>query len=156
MRVFVMLGLCALLGGCGLIARKEREEQMVAAKASMDQGFANCEAEYAAGGRKNHIAKTKCDSVAAQSIRPFVPYPDLLDQEWAARAVIAERLQAGKMTPAEANQQSTQMHAEITAEEQRRSLTGRAVSAQESQAAAAWRASSPVSCTRIGNTTNCY
>lgn len=124
----------------------------------MDAGFAQCTAEYDSQptGKKNHIVKTKCDLAAALSIRPYVPYPDLFDQEWATRAVIAERLQAGKMTPAEANQESTTMHANISAEEQRRALAGRTVSAQESAASAAWRASAPVSCTRIGNTTNCY
>ena len=155
MRIFVVLGLCAVLGGCGLIARKEREDQISAAKASMEEGFAACKTQYPEGS-KQYVAKNVCDAAAAQSMRPFVPYPDLFDQNWANRAVIAERLQAGKMTVAEANQQATQMQSQITAEEQRRSLSGRVVNAQESQAAAAWRASSPVSCTRIGNTTNCY
>jgi hypothetical protein len=128
---------------------------MAEAKASMEWGFANCKTHFPEGS-KQYVPKNSCDFTAAQSIRPFVPYPDLFDQDWASRAVIAERLQAGKMTVAEANQQATQMHSQIAAEEQRRSLNGRVVSAQESQAAAAWRASSPVSCTRIGNTTNCY
>lgn len=155
----LLVVLCSLfLSGCGLIAAKERQDQMAAAKASMDAGFAQCAAEYDSqpAGKKNHIAKTKCDASAALAIRPFVPFPDLFDQEWATRAVIAERLQGGKMTPAEANQESTTMHANISAEEQRRALSGRAVSAQESAAAAAWRASSPVSCTKLGNTVNCY
>jgi len=81
-------------------------------------------------------------------------YPDLFDREQADRAVIAERLQAGKMT--EANQQATANKSQIAEDEQRRNLAARSVGAQESAAAAAWRAFSPVSCKRIGNTTNCY
>lgn len=156
MRLIAIVALCSAVGGCGIIANRELNERMIAAKASMDAGFARCEAEYASTGKKDHISKTKCDFAAAQSIRQYIPYPDLFDQEWATRAVIAERLQAGKMTPAEANQEATTMHAQISAEEQRRLLSGRAISAQESAAAAAWRASAPVSCTRVGNTTNCY
>lgn len=144
-----------LLSGCGIVARNERADQMTAAKAAMDSGFARCETEYASSGKKDHVSKTKCDFAAALSIRPYVPYPDLFDQEWATRAVIAERLQAGKMTPSEANQEATTMHAQISAEEQRRSLSGRAISAQEASAAAAWRTSAPVICNRIGTSTIC-
>ena len=85
-----------------------------------------------------------------------MPYPDLMDQELAARMAIAEKLQAGKMTLAEANLAQAQTHSQLMAEEQYRSLSGRAVSAQEVAASAAWRASAPVSCTTSGNTTSSY
>jgi hypothetical protein len=82
---------------------------------------------------------------------------DLLEQRTApTRLALAEKVQAGKMTIIERNQQFSQFHSQIIAEEQRRMLANRAVGAQESAAAAQWRASNPVSCTKIGNTVNCY
>ena len=94
---------------------------------------------------------------ATELIRgPGLPFPDLLDQENATRLALAEKVQAGKMTIIERNQQFSQFHSQIIAEEQRRMLANRSVNAQESAAAAQWRASNPVSCTKIGNTVNCY
>jgi hypothetical protein len=80
MRIFLVLGLCALLAGCGLMARKEREEQQAAAKAQSDAAMAECEVQFPKGG-KRYIEKTQCQNAAITIIRPFVPYPDLLDQE---------------------------------------------------------------------------
>jgi hypothetical protein len=155
MRVLAVLALCAMVGGCGLIARKELQEKQQAAIAEMQAGFAECKTRFPEGS-KQYVTKQQCDSAAAQVIRPYMTYPDLFDREQADRAVIAERLQAGKMTLAEANQQATANKSQIAEDEQRRNLAARSVGAQESSAAAAWRSSAPVSCTRIGNTTNCY
>ncbi|MBB4362171.1 hypothetical protein GGD65_003196 [Bradyrhizobium sp. CIR18] len=137
------------------MARKELQEKQQAAVAEMQAGFADCKARFP-DGSKQYIAKQQCDSAAAQSIRPYLTYPDLFDREQAERAVIAERLQAGKVTLAEANQHAAAVHSQIAEDEQRRNLAARSVGAQESAAAAAWRASAPVSCTRTGNTVNCF
>jgi hypothetical protein len=155
MRVSVVLGLCCLLAGCGLMARKEREEQQASAKAQSDAAMADCEVQFPKGG-KRYIEKTQCQNGAMNVIRPLMPYPDLVDQDMASRMAVAEKLQAGKLTLAEANLEQSTFHSNIVAEEQRRMLNNRSVGAQESAAAATWHASSPVSCTRIGNTTNCY
>jgi hypothetical protein len=79
------------LAGCGLAARKQRQEQMAAARAAMEQGFADCNAQYPEGS-KQYVAKNKCDAQAALAIRPFTSWPDLFDREWATRAVIAGSL----------------------------------------------------------------
>ncbi len=155
MRILAVLMLCAMVGGCGIIARKELEEKQQAAIAQMQAGFAECKTRFP-DGSKQWVAKQQCETAAAQAIRPYMTYPDLFDREAADRAVIAERLQAGKMTLAEANQAATAAHSQIAEDEQRRNLANRSVGAQESAANAAWRASAPVSCTRLGNTVNCY
>ena len=155
MRIFLVLGLCGLLAGCGLMARKEREEQQAAAKAQSDAAMADCESKFPQGG-KQYVERAQCINAGVAIMRPFVPFPDLLDQDMANRAAMAERLQQGKITLAEANSELAQRRSQIVAEEQRRQLSGRAVSAQESAAAAAWRASSPVSCTKYSNTVSCY
>lgn len=151
MRVVAVLALCVMVGGCGLTARHERQEQMAAAKVTIAQGFADCKTQYPEGS-KQYVAKNKCDALAAQTIKPYVTWPDLFDKDWAARAVIAERLQAGKMTLAEANQEAAQTHSQIAAEEQQRNLASRSVAAQEAVAVAE---SSPTICNRVGTTTIC-
>lgn len=143
MRRSCTMAVCLALAGCGLARQAERQEQMNAAKASMAQGFEDCKARFPEGS-KNYIEKDKCNAAAATVIRPFTPYPDLFDNYWAKRAVLAERLQAGKLTLAEANAEATQTQSDIAAEEQRRNLANRSVGAQESAAAAAWMASPSV------------
>ncbi|MCK1401965.1 hypothetical protein IVB45_17820 [Bradyrhizobium sp. 4] len=109
----------------------------------MAQGFEDCKNQFPEGS-KNYIEKNRCNAAAASVIRPFTPYPDLFDNYWAKRAVLAERLQGGKLTLAEANAEATQIQSDVAAEEQRRNLASRSVGAQESAAAAAWMASPSV------------
>jgi hypothetical protein len=142
---------CLTLSGCGIMARKERQEQMAAATAARDQGFAACKAQYP-DDNKDFVARYKCRFEAAKLVRPFVTYPDLFDQSWATVAVVAEQLDAKKITRAQADLQLAQTNSQIIAEEQRRNLANRSVAAQESIAASA---SSPVICNRVGNTTIC-
>jgi hypothetical protein len=155
MRHLGIVTFCVALAGCGLAARKERQEQMAAAVAAKDQGIVACKAQYP-DENKDFVARNKCGYEAAQKIRPFVTYPDLFDQSWATSALLAEQLQTKKITRAEADLQMAQTRAQTTAEEQRRNLANRSVAAQESAAAAAWMASGPVTCNRIGNTTTCF
>jgi hypothetical protein len=117
----------------------------------MEQGFADCKTQWPEV-TKQAVERNRCYSQAAQPLRQFNTYPDIFDKVWADRGVIAERLQAGKLTVAEATQQITQTISEATAEEQRRNLANRAVNAQEVMAVAA---SGPTVCNRVGNTTIC-
>ena len=155
MRILGIVMLCVTLAGCGLAARKQRQEEMAAAVAAKDQGIAACKAQYP-DQNKDFVVRNKCSFEAAKIVRPFVTYPDLFDQSWATVAVLAEQLQAKKITRAEADLQLAQLNSQITADEQRRNLANRSVAAEESAAAAAWSASGPVTCNRIGNTTTCF
>src|ERR1700743_1429277 len=152
MRIVGIIMLAAMLAGCGLIARKQRQEQMAAAVAAKDQGISACKAQYP-DENKEFVARNKCSAEAAKVLRPFSSYPDLFDQSWAASAVIAENLEAKKITRAQADLQIAQMRSQIMDEAQRRDLANRSVAAQESAAAAAWMASAPVTCNHVGNTT---
>jgi hypothetical protein len=84
------------------MARKERQEQMAAAVAAKDQGIAACKAQYP-DENKDFVARNKCGFEAAKVVRPFVTYPDLFDQSWALSAVLAEQLEARKITRAQAD-----------------------------------------------------
>ena len=139
MRIIIVASLCATLGGCGYLARKDMEEKQQAAVAQMQAGYAECKARFPEEA-KQWVAKQQCETAAAQAIRPYVSYPDLFDRYQAERAVFAERLQTGKMTLAEANQAASSARSQLTEDEQRRNLANRSVGAQESAAAAAWRA----------------
>ena len=154
MRALKIVALCLVLAGCGLAAQAERQKQIAAAQEAAQQGFAACKIKFPEEAKQAFL-RNKCAFDVVLGLRPYVNYPDLFDSEWAFKLSVAEKLQAGKMTYAEANQQATEHHSQIVAEEQRRNLSTRSVAAQESAAAAAWAASGPVTCNRIGNTTTC-
>ena len=128
------------------------ENDLKAAQAQASGIWAECDAKYPESGTA-YVERARCQTPGFNLIKPFLPYPDLLDQDIAFRMTTAEKLQSGRVTLSEANLERAQMRSQLIAEEQRRSLGNRAVSAQEAAASAAWRS---VSCTRTGNTTNCY
>ena len=64
MRFLFTIALCLALGGCGYMARKERQEQMAAAVAAKDQGIAACKAQYP-DENKDYVARNKCSFEAA-------------------------------------------------------------------------------------------
>jgi hypothetical protein len=69
----------------------------------MAAGMEDCNTQFPEGTTQ-FVAKNQCQANAAKTVRAFATYPDLFDKYWADRAVTAERLQAGKMTKAEAVQ----------------------------------------------------
>lgn len=154
MRIVLAVIAALILSGCGLYAQQKQKEAYQSAVQMAKDSLAECELQHPAGSKK-YMAKAKCQNDATALVKPFMPYPDLVDQDMANRMLFAERLEQGKITLAEANAQLMQSHSQVVAEEQRRQLSGRAVSAQESAAAAAWR-SNAVTCTTFGNSTSCY
>jgi hypothetical protein len=46
MRSLAVLGLCVFVGGCGLVAAKQRQEDFARAQAQAASVFAECEAKY--------------------------------------------------------------------------------------------------------------
>lgn len=126
-----------LLSGCGLAARAQHEEAMKAAQAEQKAAAASCEEQYPKGRRETAVARFKCFTDGARPMRQFSTNPDLFDRFWAHGALVAEQMQAGKLTPAEANAQNADFQSQLVAEEQQRNLANRAVGAQERVAQAA-------------------
>jgi len=158
MRLVAILGVGLLsisLSGCGLAARKEQQERAAALQNQFKEAIAGCNQRFPPNTSRQR-ERARCINEAMNLYRGSLPYPDLLDQEMAARSAIAEQVDTGKMTLAQGDLEFSRVHSNLVAEEQRRALSGRAVSAQESAAAAAWRASNPVTCTRSGNSTTCF
>lgn len=152
--VGVVLIVGPILAGCGLVARKQHAEEVARVKAQVEAGLAECDAKYKKV-KGQMLDRMRCRSASAVLYKPLLPYPDLLDQELSSLMVIAERVDKGQMSPVEGEQAASEVHSKMVAEEQRRMLANRSVSAQESAASAAWRASAPVTCTRSGNSTTC-
>jgi hypothetical protein len=150
----LVVGACVTLGGCGLARMQERQEQMKAAQAAAKSGMDGCRAQYP-DENKDFVVRQKCLYQAAQVVRPFMTYPDLFDEGWAKSGVLAEQIQAHKITLAEAKLQLADNQSQIAAEEQRRNLANRSVAAQETVATAAMLSTGPTVCNRVGSTTIC-
>ena len=146
----VVLGLT--VASCG-IARQARIQELQAQELAAIQ---RCDVTVPAGNPKTAVERAKCQTEAMAILRPIMPYPDLQDSMIAIRLAIAEQVQNGKLTIAQGNEQIAAKRSEIVAEEQRRNLANRSVAAQEGMAVASLSAAGPHSCTRIGNTVNCY
>jgi len=86
---------------------------------------------------KQAIKRQACVNQNAQLIKPYLPYPDLWDQELDMNLAFAEKVQNGKMTLIERSAAISQLHSQMAAEAERRSLASRSVRAQEGIAAAA-------------------
>lgn len=137
-----VLGLA--LAGCGISQRAEREQQvqdLAARNAQLqEQGriaVAACDAQYQKGNPKTAVARIKClnDGLSIQ-LPTFGPDQDLVQAFMAERVVIAERIQAGKMTYAEGTAAIAEKWSQaVNVSQQRRDVTA-AVAAQQSAAAA--------------------
>lgn len=83
------------------------------------------------------MARVRCLNAALAILQPFMKNADLIAQFMTYRVVIAEQVEAGKMTIAQGAASIAQKFSEIVAEDQARGLAGRAVAAQEQNAQAA-------------------
>ena len=152
----VLLLVCFLLSNCSIQAQqKEKAEAYDGALQQAQSAMAVCDTKYPKGD-KRYVEKTRCQNDATNIIRPFMSYPDLVDRDTATRMALAEKLQAGKLTEAQADSQLTQARAQINEEDQRRQTIDRSRSVQEDAAAVALRMAAPVGCTSFGVITKCY
>ena len=142
--------------GCGLARQQEAQAKAAALQVQHKAALQGCDEKVPSGNPKTTVARAQCINAAIGILRPLVPYPDLLDLTQAHLLAAAERVEKGQLTIAQASELIAQKNSEIAAEEQRRNLANRAVAAQEGVAAANLMAAGPRSCTRYGNTVNCF
>jgi hypothetical protein len=135
MKRFAVIAMAFTLSGCGVVSRIQYEEAVSKAKAENETKVAACLAQFPAGS-KAYVEKTQCLHQANMPLRSFNPRPDLFDTYWATRVLIAERLQAGKLTLAEADLLLAQEATKLTGEGEQRDLASRSVGAQEAAAQA--------------------
>lgn len=151
MRVlFVLAGLAVGLGGC-VSAQDERNQ---AIRASVERDGAACDTLNSAGKFKTRTEYAKCLNAAEAPLVQTMPrYSDLLNVKMATRLSIADRVDRGEITSAQAQLESAQTVSSLVGELERRSLNQRAVAAQEEAASAAYK---PVTCNRFGYSVTCY
>jgi hypothetical protein len=158
LRSLVVLTAFALTG-CGIAqeaAKRTQEERVAAIKAEGDAATQSCQERFSPGIPSHAVARAKCLAEAWNILRPIAPFPDLWDLYAAHHLEIAERIQGGKLSIAQANVLLAEKRSELIGEEQRRLNARKAMVAQAVMAAASLQAAGPHSCTRIGATVNCF
>jgi hypothetical protein len=156
MKAILAVLVALAVAGCGVIRQRELQARVDELKAKTKEAEQQCNVTWPAGNPKTAVPRARCQTEALAIMRPIAPYPDLIDLFIASRIAIAERVQNGQVTIAQANEAIATKRSEIIAEEQRRQLANRSVSAQENAAAASLAAAGPHSCTAVGNTVNCF
>lgn len=148
--------LAVALSACGLGRQRAEREAAFAESRAASQA---CMARYP-DTPKDAIAGAACLNEAEKIVRPYMPFPDLLDLRLAGRQEIAERYAAGRISKAQMNLEGSQLQASLVGEEQRRINSNRSVAAQQTAASAAVAgaaaASAPRTCTRTFDTVTCF
>jgi len=137
------LAVALALGGCGAIVQGYREgvyeKKIAEIKAQADPIIAECNAKHPKQ-RGQNVNRVRCLRPAQLLYLSISPFPDLLEQQYAAGLVVAEKQDNGTITAPQAELEMAQLGSRMEAEAQRRNLAGRSVMANEAVAAEAARA----------------
>jgi hypothetical protein len=159
LRVLVILALAFGLAGCGLAMQREQQEKLAAANHQLKEASEACQASFSEE-RKDAIARAKCFNDADKAFMPFSTAPDLVSLRIAKRSEVAERIAQGKITRAQGVLELSELNTNLVSEDQRRRNSNQSVAAQQQAATAATigaiNAGAPRTCTKIGNSVNCY
>jgi hypothetical protein len=153
LRALVFIALALTLCGCGLARQRELQERNAALQEQSKAAVQECDTKFPKGIVATAVPRVQCLNDAMAITRPTSRNPDLLDSFMASRLAIAERIQKAQITMAQGGEEIANKWSQVVAEDQRRTLANRSVRAQET---AAENIGGPTSCTRIGNTVNCY
>jgi hypothetical protein len=153
LRALSFIALALTLCGCGLARQRELQERNAALQEQSKAAMQECDAKFPKGVVATVVPRIQCLNDAMAIVRPTSRNPDLLESFMASRSAIAERIQKGQITMAQGNEEIANKWSQVVAEDQRRALANRSVSAQET---AAQNIGGPTSCTRVGNTVNCF
>ncbi len=144
MKTFAKLAITAIamlsLGACG-VARPAQEEKD--RSANLQSALSNCETATF----KTRLERSRCIGNAEEAyLVPGSPVADLIRVKIATRNSIAERLDMGKITQAEADLETAKAASELVGEAKQRSASSRIAQAQENAADAAAARNKPVTC----------
>jgi hypothetical protein len=103
MKIVLALITATALAGCGAMKQRELQARVDELKAQSQAAAQECDATLPGGNPKSAMARAKCQTEAIAIMRPVAPYPDILDLFIASRIAIAERVQNGQLTIAQAN-----------------------------------------------------
>jgi hypothetical protein len=154
LRATLLVVLALSLSGCGLARRQEMQAQKAALKEQSAAAVQECDAKFQKGAVPTAVARAQCLNDAMEIMRPlWGGSADLVSVFMTGRLAAAERFQKGQITFAQYSEEVANKWSQVVTEEQRRNLANRSVAAQET---AAQNIGGPTSCTRVGNTVNCY
>jgi hypothetical protein len=88
----------SILAGCGIAAQMQAEQHNKDLIAQMNNDLAACKARFGAIEQKTFLDRVRCLNDAMAIGLPAMPDQDLVSAYMAERIVIAEQVQAGKMT----------------------------------------------------------
>jgi hypothetical protein len=156
MRLLKVMVSCALLAGCGISRQADQQEAADSTLSDLNNAITEC--RHANPDEiAQAVARAACVNKAIEPLRALLQFPNLLDQEIAMRKSLAEQVQARKISLIDRISQMAELHSKMLKEEQSRVQANPSVPAQETSAAALWRASNPASCAKLGgNTQYCY
>jgi hypothetical protein len=153
MKLIAICALATALAGCGLAREAETKKQLAQATAQLEAAREDCRTR----SFKNRTERARCQNEAEERyMLPLFPHPDLARVKMALRLSLAAKVDQGLLSAEDAELEFAKANTQLVAELERRWNTRRLVAAQEENAAAASRAASGFSCTRFGNTVNCF
>lgn len=150
--------ICVIITGCGIARQMQEREDAEKADAVFHAASEACNARMKNKEYTRLKIWTECHNEARLQwwqARGFED-ADLLNLLHAKRLALAEAFDANKITDTNLKVQSAEIESAFQTQLQHRNNQRRQTEAAITQANAAVRASSPVSCTRIGNTVSCY
>lgn len=157
MRAVLTLVAAALwLAAC---AQDRQQERMAELRRQVETEKQDCDNLYPreVAGPRHYSQRARClNEVEAHFMRPFEPFPDLSDQRLAARKALAADLDAGRLTEAEANVRLAQKHAQIAAEERRRTGGTSSISAEATAALVQQRLALGTTCSERDAAVSCF
>ncbi len=158
MRRVAALMVCLSVVGCAGIRAREAREAFAA-------DVAECKGRWPEVTRETAVPRAHCigDAEEATILPISGTMSDLVAQRIALRNVLAERVAAGQITPAEASLQFAQSNSQMSSEATDRSVKIEQAHAASFAAGAAWanafkptyQAPTTTNCTNFGNQTSC-
>jgi hypothetical protein len=165
---FILGVLVFALSGCTSIALQRQQ----AAWQQAQQIAMECKEKHLAGEFTGHVASVHCSTDRARQVMAASGYPhmDLVDLFLAYRMALAQRVDDGKLSGAEASLQVAELLTRLGREEQRRNLVAQEAYSQQLQnygvllqGLATWNQPlqprqplGPITCSRSGTMVTCY
>jgi hypothetical protein len=140
-------------------AQDRQQERMAELRRQVEAEKHDCDNLYPrdVAGPQHYSQRVRCfNEVEARFMRPFEPFPDLSEQRLAARKALAADLDAGRLTEAQANVRLAQKHAQIAAEERRRSERTSSISAEATAALIQQRLALGTTCNERDAAASCF
>ncbi|WP_404286458.1 hypothetical protein ACD578_15885 [Microvirga sp. RSM25] len=146
------IGVCLMMAGC-VSASDTRQAEI---DASIQQGRDACVGAYRSKQIKTYAGYMQCLNTAEAPLAARASgsgLGDLWNVKMAGRVAIAERVDKGQISPAQADLEMAQLNSNLMSTGQSRVNAAAAVSAQQQAAAAAYK---PVTCNRFGYSVTCF